>query len=115
MTTKREQTAFSIEVGPAVYTVKKVGDLHGDQGQYYGECQYLNKEILLREGMQKKQEAQTLLHELLHAIMAEYCIRRAIDMDNEEEEVIVDLVALGLTQSLASSPQLMKYLSKNLS
>lgn len=111
MSTKKEKVMYQIKVGPARYTVKKVEGLHFD-GNVFGLCSSLDKEILIRSGMQPEQEMQTVLHEVLHAVINEYCIRNAASMDAEEEEVIVDLIGLGVTQALCSSPEFRKYLLK---
>lgn len=111
MSTRNEKVLFPIKVGPVVYTVRKVESLKVE-GQAFGVCDNLDKEIHVRAGMQKEQELQVLLHELLHGVVNEYAIRNAAKIEPDEEEVIVDLIALGLTQALCSSPQLRKYINE---
>lgn len=111
MSTRNEKAMFPIKIGPAVYSVKKVESLHTD-GQAFGICSGLDKEISVRAGMQKEQELQTLLHEVLHGIINEYCIRAAAHMESDDEEVIVDLVAIGLTNALVTSPRFVKYINE---
>ncbi len=106
---RKEKVMFQVAVGPAIYTAIKVDGLKTD-GQVFGLCDNLDKEISVRAGMQPVQELQTTLHELLHAVINEYAIRNAAKLEPDDEEVIVDLVALGLTQAFVSSPQLMKYI-----
>jgi len=110
MSTRKEKTMFSMKMGPAHYSVKKVESLHLD-GQAFGLCNNIDKEIHVRDGMQPEQELQTMLHEALHGIINEYAIRNAVDFSAEEEEVIVDLLALGLTQTLVTSPPFLKYIN----
>lgn len=113
MTTRAEKVLFDVKLGPCVYTVKKVHSLHsGDSSALFGICMGLDKEIQVRDGMQPQQELQTMLHELLHGIINEYCIRNAAGLESDEEEVIVDLLALGLAEALASSPKLRRYIEQ---
>lgn len=114
MSTRNSKDMFTIKVGPAIYTVRKAHVPDSNQNGQFGSCDNIAKEIDIRVGMQPEQELQTLMHELLHAVINEYALRQAVGMEPDEEEVIVDLMALGLTQAFSASPQLLKYIGTQL-
>ena len=89
----------------------KVPNLEMDDIPLFGLTSNLHKSIKLREGMQAEQELQTFMHELLHAICAEYSLE---EMLMEDEELIVDILATGIVHSLKHSPVLREYIMKQL-
>lgn len=87
---------FKAQIGTAVYTVKSVPHLLRDENAY-GRTDMLLKLIRVDEDLIKAQPAlfvQTLLHELNHAALHEHSIRVE---DREQEELIVDAIAMVLT------------------
>lgn len=102
---------FRIKVGSSYWTVSRVANLEADGIPLFGQAVNLTKEIKLRAGMQPEQEAQVLLHELLHAVCSEYCVSDILD---EDEETVVDLIATGLTHAFKSTPDALAYLQKQL-
>lgn len=87
---------FKLKIGTAVYTVQTVPHLLRDKAAY-GMTEYCLKLITLDEDLMRKQPAlfvQTLLHEVNHAALHEHGIRIE---DRQEEELIVDSIAMQLT------------------
>ena len=66
--------------------------------------------IELREGQTRREEANTIMHETLHAICYAYGLRLSF----EEEERIVNTMANGLCDLLARNPDLISYLTEGL-
>lgn len=71
-----------------------------------GQCQALEQQILLRSGIKGQMAADTLLHEVIHAIEAIY----ALDLKEEQ----VRLVATGLTQVFQDNPEFYGWIAERL-
>lgn len=84
-----------IRIGSVDYTVEKTDEyLKLDGEQCLGIIDYEIQTIKIAKNIQHNQrQEQTFLHEVIHAITKEF----KIDF-SEEEEVIVDKLALGLHQ-----------------
>ncbi len=84
-----------IRIGSVDYTVEKTDEyLKLDGEQCLGIIDYEIQTIKIANNIQHNQrQEQTFLHEVIHAITKEF----KIDF-SEEEEVIVDKLALGLHQ-----------------
>lgn len=63
----------------------------------YGLCDYDNKCILLKTGMSTTQREETILHEVLHAILYESGI--GFKFDTSTEEAVVRALEHGLYQA----------------
>ena len=73
------------------YRVPKVGRANNS-----GECDFTKNIIRIKEGMEKTAEAETILHEVLHAL------------DPNLSEVRVHAFAAQLHQVLRDNPRLLK-------
>ncbi|HFU3863174.1 TPA: hypothetical protein ACGO5U_001216 [Streptococcus suis] len=70
----------SVKIGGLTYTVKKVSDLQGKEGDW-GRIQYKTQEITLDDSLKEQLEDQTLIHEITHGILVE-----AGYVEHEEEQ-----------------------------
>jgi hypothetical protein len=82
--------------------------VHG--AQEFGLFSVDASRIEIRSGQGPREEANTLIHEVLHAICYAYGLR----LPFEEEERIVNAVANGLCDFLARNPELVQYLTEGL-
>lgn len=93
-----------IRVGYTNYDVVEKAEVDG--GRCWGECDRNVGVISLKEGMPSRKRADTLIHELFHAIWGEYNIH-----EGDDEERIVLTMATAWTQILLDNPELCKFLS----
>ena len=61
--------------------------------------------IVIKDGQHPIEEADTLLHEILHAIW--YCM--SVSMGGADEEQIVRRLASGMLSVMMDNPELLKY------
>ena len=64
--------------------------------------------IKLQKGQKWHEEANTLLHELLHAVW--FCYN--LGLDDDQEEKVVGTLANGLMELFARNPEVVKYFVK---
>lgn len=81
-------------------------DLSG-QGNL-GLCHNPEHEIDIHEGQPPIEEADTLLHEVMHAIF----YQMGIGLSYKQEEHVVRRLATGLTAVFQDNPSFLKYLAK---
>lgn len=74
-------------------------------GDALGLCNNHKCVIIIREGQHPVEEADTLLHEIFHAIW--YCMN--ISHGGTDEEGVVHRMASGMLQVLMDNPSLLKY------
>jgi hypothetical protein len=88
----------------------KVLELEGDDAQtYFGTFEFRKQEIRLRpEFASEALKADTLIHEILHAVWKTQGIKA------KREETIVNALSTGFTQVLKDNPDLRKYLNEAL-
>lgn len=72
-----------------------------------GTCNNQLMLIAIKEGQHPVEEADTLIHEILHAVW----YTMSISMGGAGEEEVVRRMASGLTAVMLDNPQLLKYLS----
>lgn len=80
MSREKKPGMESVKIGGLTYTVKKVSDLQGKEGDW-GHIQYKTQEITLDDSLKEQLEDQTLIHEITHGILVE-----AGYNDHEEEQ-----------------------------
>lgn len=69
--------------------------------------------ISITTGMKPKQQACTLLHEVLHAVFAEMGMHNSPIKDGEE--YIVECLSNGLIQVIRDNPHLIEFLQESMS
>ncbi len=79
--------------------------------QDLGSLHYDQQVITVRAGMNDAEEANTVLHECLHAIFYAY----GINMTHEQEELVVNTVANGVCELIKRNPELVAYIVDKLS
>jgi len=99
-----------IKVGYKSYQIKSLDSL-------ISRCNEINGQFLAQDGIialssteDNVSHTNTLLHEILHAIMYQW----GIDIGDKEEERICNTIANGLTTVLVDNPWLLTYIQKNL-
>ena len=80
MSREKKPGMESVKIGGPTYTVKKVSDLQGKEGDW-GRIQYKTQEITLDDSLKEQLEDQTLIHEITHGILVE-----AGYVEHEEEQ-----------------------------
>ena len=80
MSREKKPGMESVKIGGLTYTVKKVSDLQGKEGDW-GRIQYKTQEITLDDSLKEQLEDQTLIHEITHGILVE-----AGYVEHEEEQ-----------------------------
>ena len=99
-----------IKIGYKNYKVKNLDSI-------VSKCNEINGQFLASDGMialssteDNISHANTLIHEILHAIVYQW----GIELDDKEEERICNTIANGLTTVFVDNPSLLSYLQKQL-
>ena len=96
-----------IKVGAMRFEVRLASEL-ADDGKY-GATNVWGQSILLQPGQAADFERDTLLHEVLHAIVAESGLR-AWFTDQDKEEELIRVLAPALLEVLRENKSLVGYL-----
>ncbi len=75
-----------------------------EQGVYISD----KSQIRIQRDMQPRESLNTVLHEIIHAIIFVYGAKQ-IFKDEEEEERVVGLVGNGLAEAFSRNPELAKW------
>lgn len=97
----------SIKIGPVVYKVETVKDLHmddEDKTPLNGQIVYEDQTIQLEADLNPDYAQIVLLHETLHGVL--YQAGLTIDMTDEKEEALIMGLSFGLVDLLRSNPLL---------
>jgi len=99
-----------IKIGYKNYKVKNLDSI-------VSKCNEINGQFLASDGMialssteDNISHANTLIHEILHAIVYQW----GIELDDKDEERICNTIANGLTTVFVDNPSLLSYLQKQL-
>lgn len=98
---KKDARPSALKILGREYKVSYRPDFH-----LSGECNRENNSITVLDGQPGIEEADTIVHEVLHAVWW----LMDIGLSNQEEHVVRKL-ATGLTLVLKDNPQLLAYLS----
>ena len=100
----------NIKIGYRDYKIKNLDSI-------VSTCNEINGQFLASDGMialssteDNISHANTLIHEILHAIVYQW----GIELDDKDEEKICNTLANGLTTVLVDNPWLLPYIQKNL-
>ena len=99
-----------IKVGYKYFDVEFHATSHDLEPGYSGMCQHMKQKIIVTDSLSPAKQANTLLHETLHAICNEYEI---FDDDNLEERAVTCL-ANGLCLLIQENPETIKWIIVNL-
>lgn len=81
------------------------------ESNVYGMTYYDEHRIVIRDGLLPIEEADTLIHEVMHALIAS----AGLTIPDTEEEPIVRAIASTLTGVLADNPSFRRYINYLLS
>lgn len=70
--------------------------------------------IRIRKGLSRTERANTLVHELFHAIYKQYRLSTEVDDAEEVEELVVNSMANGWIELLRRNPKLWEFLLQEL-
>lgn len=105
----REYTLPSvIKIGYQDIRVCEADFLDGEQGLYSAD----RSEIRLKQGIEGREALNTMLHEIMHAIVYSYGMKHSFK-DDEHEEKIVNALGNGLTEALMRNQTLAKWVYEN--
>lgn len=100
----------NIKIGYRNYKIKNLDSI-------VSKCNEINGQFLASDGMialssteDNISHANTLIHEILHAIVYQW----GIELDDKDEERICNTIANGLTTVFIDNPSLLSYLQKQL-
>jgi hypothetical protein len=94
-----------VKVGAIHYKVSYVPDLKDDKGKLDGRIRHSQTEIHIDAGMNHQATTQTLLHEVVHAVVTQLGKQGA-------PEGLVDSLAYSIYQVMRDNPQLVKMITK---
>lgn len=101
----------SVDLGYTKITIEETsGDRMSDDAR--GEYDHTTHRVNFLRGMEDRERAWVVLHELLHAIWGQYDLGAALAIDDEEaaEEHIVHALGTGLAELLRRNPKLVQFL-----
>lgn len=98
-----------IRIGYKDYQVIPVKIQHPDLSEAFGLCDNVGAKIFVRTDMAPEMVADTLLHEIMHAVW----YYMGLD-DRELEENAINRLSSGLICAMIDNPDLLKYLTKTL-
>lgn len=83
-----------LTIGTAIWDVRFQRTLDHKPSKYikWGECDPINQVIYIRLGQSAEQRLTTFIHEVLHAIEAEYKVEIAHDLVNALEKPLARLL-----------------------
>ena len=97
----------SVRVGPFDYRIVDWSPADANANNAMGECYHSALRISLRADLLPAKKAQTLIHEILHAIW----LVGSVDQAGDNEERLVTNLAHHLAQVIRDNPDLMLWLS----
>lgn len=97
----------TVEIGNRTYSLLFEGDPVSDGNKVYGFMSSVNCKIVLDKNMQPKRMAETLLHELLHCIYADY--NYIGGKERKAEEFYVQVGGVGLTKLFRDNPKVLTW------
>ena len=96
-----------VKIAGQVYTIQEMPKGWHGQSNSYGQCDTEKLLIHLATQIPSTRKAETLLHELLHAIYYEYGVNHA-----DDEEATVHILSAGLFQVFKDNPEIVEEILK---
>ena len=100
----------NIKIGYRDYKIKNLDSIVSRCNEINGQFLASDGVIALSSTEDNISHANTLIHEVLHAIIYQW----GVELDDKEEEKICNTIANGLTTVFVDNPSLLSYLQKNL-
>ena len=110
MTAKRGGLPEFVKVGHLTYKIAEMTRKDAERADIYGDIVHSDASIRVKEGMAPGATAETLLHEIMHAVFDEWEIKMPI----AEEERIVGAMARGMATVMRDNPAVMAWMMKTL-
>lgn len=101
---------YDVKVEDGAGLCKLLGKQAGTGEEFYGAYSPDDQTILIRKGLTPQMSQQTLLHEVVHAIMYNNNIGR-IENDDKNED-LVDKMAWGFMEVCKRNPTLINWVMK---
>lgn len=99
-----------VKIGPVRFKVVTLPRRDFESDDTWGICSIRSRQIKLANDLDRKTEAQTLLHEILHGIY------RVFTMDSgDPEERVVESLEFGITAVMCDNPGLFAAIEKEMS
>ena len=102
--------AKEIKIGYRNYKIKNLDSIVSKCNEINGQFLATDGVIALSSDEDSVSHANTLIHEIFHAIVYQW----GIELEDKEEEKICNTLANGLTTVLVDNPWLLPYIQKNL-
>jgi len=101
-----------VVVAPRVYKVVVDGNGHAEDANVDGMTSFDQGRILIKGALTEDPTRDTLLHEILHALIDQTSVKRQLkDMDKDLEEDFVWALTPRLLGLLRDNPELVEYLT----
>jgi hypothetical protein len=98
----------TVTVGPYEYTFREIDELERNRNGYMGLCSEEDLEIAIALGTAPAHQAETMVHELLHAIWGAGSLA---DEGPVDEEQIVTVLAKGILQVARDNPEVISWIA----
>ena len=95
----------SVKVGGARFAIREWSKDHADDVKLYGRIKYATRVIEIDEGATRSRAAETLLHEILHAIENGWLLT-----EDCKPERWVEVMACGLHAVIVDNPELFNWI-----
>ena len=105
-----------IKVGYQDIVIERETSTFQKQTDCYGEYEHRKNQITIQNGLGPLDEANTLLHEILHAVVYINSLTQSgqpLDTENKEE-LVINTITNGLAQVLRDNKWLLPYFKEKL-
>ena len=108
------QLEKTIKIGYQDITIERETSTFQKQSDCYGEYEHRKNQITIQKGLSPLDEANTLLHEILHGVSYINSLTQTgqpLDSENKEE-VVINTITNGLAQVFRDNKWLLSYFIK---
>ena len=108
------ELAKTIKIGYQDVTIERDTSTFQKQSDCYGEYEHRKNQITIQKGLSPLDEANTLLHEILHGVSYINSLTQTgqpLDSENKEE-VVINTITNGLAQVFRDNKWLLPYFIK---
>ena len=100
-----------VQIGPFTYSLEVSAERARDADITYGWTDVAHAALVFNPDQHDMQMRDTVLHEVLHAILDQLAVSKGL-LDHEEEERLVHPLSTVLLDTLRRNPQLVAYLTR---
>ena len=108
------ELAKTVKIGYQDITIERDTSTFQKQSDCYGEYEHRKNQITIQQGLSPLDEANTLLHEILHGVSYINSLTQTgqpLDSENKEE-VVINTITNGLAQVFRDNKWLLHYFMK---